>query len=46
MPPPPTNQAFNSKKEARSFVDNFTAQYGYATVTKNSKTNKDGEIKV
>jgi hypothetical protein len=46
MPPPPTDQAFNSKKEARSFVDNFTAQYGYATVMKNSKTNKDGEIKV
>jgi hypothetical protein len=46
MPPSLTNQTFNSKKEARAFVNSFTTQHGYACVTKNSKTDKAGEIKV
>jgi hypothetical protein len=46
MPSPLTNQTFNSEKEARAFVNSFTTQHGYACVTKNSKTDKAGEIKV
>ena len=47
LPPPPTNQTFQSSKEAMESINNFTRDYGYALTTARSKRDKgDGEIKV
>ena len=45
IPPPPTNQAFNTPEDAIKSINDFTGPHGYALVKKRTKNDKLGNVK-